>query len=104
MKDEIKQVFVEHANDNGLPIFGEEWLEFTGAYKTPRQELVKSNQAIEKAVRNAEITKLNKIYAETKRQGRIMSNYYKQGYNKVRFHKRFEKIEKYGSLTARGRY
>jgi hypothetical protein len=41
MKDEIKQVFVEHANDNGLPIFGEEWLEFTGAYKTPRQELVK---------------------------------------------------------------
>ena len=62
------------------------------------------DQAIEEAVRKAEIKKLNKIYAETKRQGRIMSNYYKQGYNKVRFHKRFEKIEKYGSLTARGRY
>jgi len=61
------------------------------------------DQAIEKAVRKAELKKLNKIYAETKRQGKIMSNYYKQGYNKVRFHKRFEKIEKYGSLTARGR-
>ena len=61
------------------------------------------DQSLEIATRKAELEKLNKINSEIKRQGKIMSNYYKQGYNKVRFHERFEKIEKYGSLTARGR-
>ena len=42
MKKEIKQVLANHANDDGLPVFGEdEWLDFTGGYKTTRQELVK---------------------------------------------------------------
>ena len=62
------------------------------------------DQSVEIATRTAELEKLSIINAEIKRQGRLMSNYYKQGYNKVRFHKRFEKINKYGSLTAHGRY
>ena len=42
MKKEIKRILTEHANDDGLPVFGEdEWIDFTGGYKTDRQELVK---------------------------------------------------------------
>ena len=63
-----------------------------------------NDQATEKAIRKAEIKKLNKIYEKTKRQTSLMSTFYNRQYNKVRFHKRFEKIEQYGSLTARGRY
>ena len=39
--NEIKETFAKRTNSNGLPVFGEEWLEFSGKYKTPRQEFVK---------------------------------------------------------------
>jgi hypothetical protein len=52
------------------------------------------DQTVEKAVRKAEIKKLNKIYSETKRQGRLMSDFYQIGYNKVRFAHRFQKLKK----------
>tara|TARA_Y100000034_G_scaffold64850_1_gene78492 strand:- start:1080 stop:2447 length:1368 start_codon:yes stop_codon:yes gene_type:complete len=42
MKEKIKQVLADHAGDGGLPVFGEdEWIDFTGGYKTDRQEMVK---------------------------------------------------------------
>jgi len=52
------------------------------------------DQATEAATRQAEIVKLNKINAEIIRQGKLMSNYYQKGYNKVRFANRFQKLEK----------
>ena len=52
------------------------------------------DQATEAATRQAEIVKLNKINAEIIRQGKLMSNYYRKGYNKVRFANRFQKLEK----------
>lgn len=50
------------------------------------------DKSVEIATRNAEITKLNKINAEIKRQGRITRGYYGRNYNIVRFADRFKKL------------
>jgi|TARA_R100000501_G_C2627956_1_gene122014 hypothetical protein len=61
------------------------------------------DQAIEEAIRKAEIKKLNKIYAEIKKQGRITRGYYGRNYNIVRFADRFKKLKNknYGFYKGR---